>query len=52
MRFPLFLEKHVLEDEYTNRLYRPFHFLIVVFGSVNATVAKFDVVGIVSLLSV
>src|SRR5712692_6082049 len=35
MRFPLFLEKHVLEDEYTNRLYRPFHFLIVVFGSVN-----------------
>ena len=35
MRFPLFLEKHVLEDEYTNRLYRPFHFLIVVFGSVH-----------------
>ena len=35
MSFPLFLEKHVVEDEYTNRLYKPFHFLIVVFGSVN-----------------
>jgi hypothetical protein len=30
MRFPLFLEKHVVEKEYTNRLYKPFHFLIVV----------------------
>src|SRR5438270_8876025 len=35
MSFPLFLEKHVVEGEYTNRLYKPFHFLIVVFGSVS-----------------
>jgi hypothetical protein len=35
MRFPLFLLKRVLEEEYTNRLYGPFHFLIVVFGSVD-----------------
>ena len=35
MRFLLFLEKHGMVDESTNRLYKPFHFLIVVFGSVN-----------------
>src|SRR3989475_8778304 len=35
MRFLLILHKHVVEDEYTNRLYKPFHFLIVVFGSVS-----------------
>ncbi len=35
MRFPFFLEKYVVEDEYTNRLYKPFHFLVVVFGSVR-----------------
>jgi hypothetical protein len=35
MRFPFFLEKHVVEDEHINRLYKPFHFLIVAFGSVN-----------------
>jgi hypothetical protein len=35
MRFPLFLLKRVLEEESTNRLYGPFHFLLVVFGSVT-----------------
>ena len=35
MCLTLFHEKHIVENEYTNRLYKPFHFLIVVFGSVH-----------------
>ncbi len=35
MHYPLFLGKHVVDDEYTNWLYKPFYFLSVVFGFVN-----------------
>jgi hypothetical protein len=26
-----------MEDKYANRIYKPFHFLVVVLGSVNTT---------------
>ena len=32
MRFPLFLEKRVVEDKYTNRTYKTFRCLTVVLG--------------------
>jgi hypothetical protein len=35
MRLPLLLAKHIMKDEYTNRLYKPFHVLTVVFGFVK-----------------
>src|SRR5690348_9271812 len=35
MRFPFSLEKHAVENEYTNRLYKPFHFLLVVLWPVR-----------------
>ena len=35
MGFYLFSGKPIVEDVYTNRLYKPLHYLIVVFGSVR-----------------
>src|SRR5258706_6591729 len=32
---PSFLGKHIVEGEYTNRLYRPLHFLSVILESVS-----------------